>query len=69
MNCKRIPNSIVCGSFKKKAPPCGWCVRAGVNLCDHVVDPKALKTCDAPICDNHAQDRGSNRHLCPDHAI
>lgn len=26
------------------------------------------KTCDAPICDEHARQIGPDRHLCPTHA-
>jgi hypothetical protein len=35
-------------------------------LCDHELE--GGKTCDAPLCDDHAHEVGKDRHYCPRHA-
>lgn len=57
--------AIVC-SRGRRQQRCRWCVsRPGKFLCDWKVGPG--KTCDKPICSEHAQEVASNKHLCPEH--
>lgn len=42
------------------------CLGIGTYLCDHVMDDG--KTCDRPLCDDHAMQVGPDKHLCPEHA-
>jgi hypothetical protein len=44
------------------------CRCAGISayLCDHELSDG--KTCDAPLCAEHARQVGPDRHLCPIHA-
>jgi hypothetical protein len=62
---------------RRKAPaPCkasievkGWvqaCCGISSFLCDHPVGDEG-KTCDMPLCAEHAHAIGSDRHLCPKH--
>ena len=41
------------------------CMGISGYLCDWPVD--GGKTCDAPVCDHHANQVGRNRHYCPLH--
>ena len=41
------------------------CMGISGFLCDWPVE--GGKTCDAPLCDHHANQVGRNRHLCPLH--
>ena len=65
---------IVCGSGKKptRPPKCAFCDRQSTRLCDFVVSPPQQithkRTCDAPMCDEHAARVGKIRDLCPRHA-
>lgn len=43
------------------------CADVGTNLCDYPVGDG--KTCDMPICDNHAFEAAPNVHYCPGHAL
>jgi hypothetical protein len=56
---------------------CKFCLREGNRvlsgkLCDFVVSsPQVVthkRTCDAPMCDKHAQSIGPDLDHCPDHA-
>lgn len=60
---------------KAPAPCCGRISLAGIDtrcmaisqyLCDAELSDG--KTCDAPLCDQHAKQVGKDRHLCPRHA-
>ena len=42
------------------------CMAMSGFLCDH--ESSDGKTCDAPLCPDHAQQVGPDRHLCPRHA-
>lgn len=42
------------------------CMAISQYLCDAPV--AGGKTCDAAVCDEHAQQIGPDRHLCPQHA-
>lgn len=55
----RIPNgSAIVGSTMR-------CCAISSFLCDHLgLDGK---TCDAPLCEEHATQTGPDRHLCPLH--
>jgi hypothetical protein len=52
---------ILCGDL---GPPCSdpTCGDVGDNLCDWPMGRG--KTCDLPLCDDHAREIGENRHLC-----
>lgn len=43
------------------------CMKPSGYLCDAPVGDEG-KTCDMPICEDHAKQIGKNRHLCPEHA-
>ncbi len=70
MNCNhvKLPGggfAIVCGRGHP-TPRCRWCVsRPGKFLCDWKL--AGGKTCDKPICPEHAQEVAPNKHLCPEH--
>lgn len=42
------------------------CAAISTLLCDHELTDG--KTCDAPLCPDHAKQVGPDRHLCPRHA-
>lgn len=42
------------------------CLAISSFLCDH--ENSDGKTCDAPLCPDHAHQVGPDRHLCPRHA-
>lgn len=42
------------------------CMGLSGFLCDH--ENSDGKTCDAPLCDEHARQVGRDLHLCPRHA-
>jgi hypothetical protein len=46
--------------------PSRRCMAISAYLCDHELSDG--KTCDAPLCEEHAQEIGPDRHLCPLHA-
>jgi hypothetical protein len=53
---------IICGLRRsRKFCPCG---RAAHLLCDWKMKDKKSGTCDAPVCDQHAQQVGPDKHLC-----
>lgn len=55
----------------KRPPACRWCGKQSTKLCDFVVShPSQVthkRTCDAPMCDEHASHIGPNVDYCPDH--
>lgn len=54
----------VCGP-RSRGKRCRWCTREHTLLCDHPLE--GGRTCDAPMCRDHAHEVGPDRHLCPDH--
>jgi hypothetical protein len=60
--------AIVCTRGERSKTPCRWCSRVHTKLCDYPLGGiKKGKSCDAPICDQHAREIGPDRHLCPPH--
>jgi hypothetical protein len=58
---------IIC-SRGSRAPKCKFCGKVSAKLCDFPVHgSKQGKTCDAPMCDDHATSVGEDRDFCPDH--
>jgi hypothetical protein len=58
--------AIICGVRGLKPKFCA-CGRESHLLCDWKVKDKKSGTCDAPICDQHALQVGTDKHLCPLH--
>ena len=61
-------------SGKRPQPKkCQFCDRPSTKLCDFPMSPPEQvthrRTCDAPMCDEHATLIGEDRDLCPPHAI
>ncbi|HEX8554289.1 MAG TPA: hypothetical protein VF695_06245 [Sphingomonas sp.] len=48
-------------------PHCTECAAVGDNLCDYPVGDD--KTCDRPLCDDHAKGVAGDTHYCRDHYI
>ncbi len=46
---------------------CTECLAPGDNLCDYPVGES--KTCDRPMCDDHAKGVANDTHYCRDHFI
>jgi hypothetical protein len=75
--CEKIelPGGVVAFvRFAGKRPErkkCSWCDKWSTKLCDYRLSPAAqvthVRTCDQPMCDDHATNVGPNRDLCPDH--
>lgn len=57
--------AIVYSRVARKGKRCRWCTAPHTLLCDWKLG--GGKTCDKPICGNHAQEVGADKHLCPDH--
>ena len=57
--------AIVCTSGARKEKRCICGAPAGY-LCDWKIG--SGKTCDAPICDIHAEPVAKDKHLCPAHS-
>ncbi len=55
--------AIVCGP-KPRRKRCS-CGKPGEYLCDWKIG--GGKTCDKPICDEHAEEVAEDKHLCPEH--
>lgn len=53
---------IVCSRGSSK---CRWCGNRSTKLCDFPVNGR---TCDAPMCSNHAKYIRREVDYCPDHA-
>jgi hypothetical protein len=60
------------GKRPEPLPPCRFCKVQSTKLCDFPLSsPQRVthrKTCDAPMCDDHATAIGPNSDLCPPHA-
>ncbi len=57
--------AIICGvRVKRQFCSCG---RIADLLCDWKVKAKKSGTCDRPICRQHAQEVGPQKHLCQEH--
>lgn len=56
--------AILCGSFPGEKH-CVVCGTFATRLCDH--HNSDGRTCDAPMCDEHAAHLGANRDFCPLH--
>ena len=56
---------------KPRQQKCRWCGKPCTKLCDFVVSsPQQVthrRTCDAPMCDEHAQNVEPDRDYCPNH--
>lgn len=55
-------NMFICG---KLGPHCAHCAAPSGFLCDYPVGKG--KTCDAPLCDDHASEIAPELHYCPGH--
>ena len=73
MGCQKVPWGdgavIFCGATLKPAPNCSApnCTKPSTIECDW---PAAEgKTCDKPVCGDHAEQVGPNKHWCRDHSI
>jgi len=68
MDCAHVKiggaNVIICGS-RRRVKPCHTCREIAAFQCDWKLG--GGKTCDAWICDAHAQEVGPDKHLCPEH--
>jgi len=57
---------------KRRQQKCRWCSKQSTKLCDFSISsPQQVthrKTCDAPMCDEHAKPVGPNIDYCPEHA-
>ncbi len=55
----------------KRPAKCLWCDRDSTRLCDFDISERGAfelqKTCDAPMCSEHAKHVGPNRDLCRVH--
>lgn len=58
--------AIVCSRGRRSRKRCA-CGRPATKLCDHR-DVGRRKTCDEPLCDQHAVRIGANIDFCPLHA-
>ena len=54
----------ICGDL---GPHCAECAGVGGNLCDYPVGND--KTCDRPLCDDHATEVAPDVHYCRAHFI
>lgn len=62
---KKIGKMFLCGKLKKE-PNCRKCSAVSDKLCDYPVGED--KTCDAPLCIEHAINIAGDIDYCPDHA-
>ncbi len=71
----RLDDGTVAHVRYSRAPrrKCKWCSRWSTKLCDAArphnpaIVSHQRKTCDAPMCDEHATSIGPDQDLCPDH--
>ncbi len=64
---RRVRNNFgkaihICGEDIKACACCPYCAD---YLCDWPIDGK--ETCDAPLCEDHAETVGDDLHFCPAH--
>lgn len=52
-------------TYDNPTVPSTRCCAISTLLCDHELEDG--KTCDAPLCPDHATAIGPDRHLCPRH--
>lgn len=60
-------HAIVCSRGRRATVKCHACIKTAPYLCDH--DTGNGKTCDRPMCADHAQQIGSDRHYCFAHRV
>lgn len=68
MPCDHIGGAIVCTRGRRHR--CSTCLKPSTFQCDWKVGKTGAgkpKTCDRHICAAHAQQVGTDKHLCPDH--
>lgn len=53
-------------TYENPVAPSIRCMAISTFLCDFRLPDG--KTCDAPLCEVHVQQIGTDRHLCPRHA-
>ena len=57
---------------RPESKKCAWCDKMSTRLCDYRISPQGqvthVRTCDAPMCDDHATNIGPQLDLCPNHA-
>jgi hypothetical protein len=56
--------AIVCGP-RPRRKKCCVCSKPSTVLCDWKIG--GGKTCDRPICEDHAEHVGDDKDLCPEH--
>lgn len=59
--------AVVCSRGVKRVPKCRWCDKQSTKLCDYPISK--MRTCDAPVCDDHAKHQGQNLDTCPEHPV
>lgn len=64
--CGKAKNTKACREVIDLNGKLANCLGIGGFLCDHVMDDG--KTCDRPLCEAHAMQVGTDKHLCPEHA-
>ena len=67
MPCEIRNNMIICSRGQRKPPKCKWRTKPSTKLCDFPLSKD--KTCDAPVCDEHAKKQGSDLDTCPNHPV
>ena len=61
---KNFSQVFLCGDL---GPHCAMCDSGSEYLCDYPVGKG--KTCDLPLCAEHAKEIAPNLHYCPGHFI
>lgn len=56
--------AVIC-SRGSRVPKCKFCEKQSTKLCDFPLSKD--RTCDAPMCNEHAKKQGPNLDTCPDH--
>ena len=65
MPCEIKGNMIICSRGARRAPKCSFCEKVSTKLCDYPIEKG--RTCDSPICDEHAKHHSPNVDTCPRH--
>jgi hypothetical protein len=65
MPCKIRNGMIICSRGHWRPPKCQWCDKPSTKLCDYPIEKG--RTCDAPMCEEHAKRQGPNVDTCPNH--